>query len=437
MKSRAAPQRKQPRGRETRRRLLAPVSRPTPDPVPKGERQMEREAALLSAVLDDRPQGEADAVPAAIHRLSEAWQRYRCHVPREAARRLFLHVREYAPRLLHNLWGRGPEDHVEALFRLASQDQHWLRPAQGWRPRSREPAEQFGELARYLYAVYPVPRFMDAVFSGPGPLGHASWFPHLGVGQSIRTAPGMYAALTKRMVHHFLRAPDGRTPVEAIRWGQVMGLGGSHSLFHAVVNTWMGRELRAPADEEWWLTVLQWLAAHPEIEPDLVGPVIDYVEARAREEDGSFTLRGRSAAALLRLVEEWHGGLGMEYQGSMVYRKFRPCGVPGAVWPSPQETEGETWVLEELLNSRQLCHESRVMRHCVASYASYVASGQVAIWSLRRIRGERVQRVLTVELDLSRRAVVQARGPCNRLPEAEERGYLELWTAENGLRLAC
>jgi hypothetical protein len=72
------------------------------------------------------------------------------------------------------------------------------------------------------------------------------------------------------------------------------------------------------------------------------------------------------------------------------------------------------WQLMELTNGAQLRTEGMALHHCVASYADQCWRGASRIWSLRVRRGEKVRHVLTIEVDMKRRAVVQARGWGNR-----------------------
>ena len=45
-------------------------------------------------------------------------------------------------------------------------------------------------------------------------------------------------------------------------------------------------------------------------------------------------------------------------------------------------------------------------------------------------------RVLTIEVDLTKRTVCQARGKCNHLPQAAEREVMERWAAQEGMKVA-
>jgi hypothetical protein len=76
-------------------------------------------------------------------------------------------------------------------------------------------------------------------------------------------------------------------------------------------------------NDEFWSTVVRFLVNNAMIDPTWVGPIVDYifnmkfVSRRIVQEGGgieegpppqpNFTMKGRSAAKLLRQVEAWHG----------------------------------------------------------------------------------------------------------------------------------
>ena len=68
------------------------------------------------------------------------------------------------------------------------------------------------------------------------------------------------------------------------------------------------------------------------------------------------------------------------------------------------------------------------MRHCVVLYAPSCVAGQCAIFSLRR----NGIRVLTVEIGLPGRGVLQARGACNREANPSEMTVVNKWLQETG-----
>jgi hypothetical protein len=80
---------------------------------------------------------------------------------------------------------------------------------------------------------------MDAVWFAGG--GHDAdrrliRFLQLGFGNNIRTAD-LPLPYTKKMAHHFMRAPSHLNVEAALRWGQVLGLGGNERTANAVLTT--------------------------------------------------------------------------------------------------------------------------------------------------------------------------------------------------------
>jgi hypothetical protein len=94
------------------------------------------------------------------------------------------------------------------------------------------------------------------------------------------------------------------------------------------------------------------------------------------------------------------------------------------------------WQLTELTNGAQLRVEGSSLHHCVASYADRCWRGGSRIWSLRLRRGEKIRHVLTIEVDMKRRTIVQARGWKNRRAAGTPLRILRDWAVRERLRLA-
>jgi hypothetical protein len=90
--------------------------------------------------------------------------------------------------------------------------------------------------------------------------------------------------------------------------------------------------------------------------------------------------------------------------------------------------------VRQLKQAEDLVMESRAMRHCVSSYAGKCIAGHASIWSLRRCTKDRIDRLLTIEVDPQHRAV-QVRGLANRLAYPDERNVLERWAQSRGIEL--
>jgi hypothetical protein len=149
----------------------------------------------------------------------------------------------------------------------------------------------------------------------------------------------------------------------------------------------------------------------------------------------SFSMKGRTAQSIIRLMQEWHRDLGVANGGVT----WGPSSLRPMVVEEPSQDPSAAsviWHLIELTNGAQLRTEGTSLRHCVASYADRCWRGASRIWSLRVRRGEKVRHVLTIEVDMKRRAVVQARGWGNRPASGKPLRLLGDWCVRERLRLA-
>ena len=334
------------------------------------------------------------------------------------------------------------------LFALALHHADWLRPVAAWLPPPANPTPQFASLAHHLLALYPVPAFMtSAWFRVPAdqPYPEQEWYKHLGRGGSIRTA-NLPLPFTRAMAHHFAQAPAHYTVAAALRWGQVLGLGGPRELARAVVATRLGREF---ANEDFWLTVLRFFVLHPAMDLTHVGPVVDFLHAqrfavrevfvpgqgvvRQGPPRPDYAMKGRTVASLLRQVEEWHRQLGQDASTSARTWPRSRVGEFQYLEGTEQQENLRCWTIRELLTSGELMQEGQAMRHCVACYVQDCVQRRTTIWSLQLDTGGGPRRALTVEVDPARKTIRQARGKGNRPPRQAERAVLETWAAREGL----
>lgn len=325
---------------------------------------------------------------------------------------------------------------IDGLAALARHRAGWVRRLEDWHPDSHGRRRQFSSLARHLLADYDLPAFMDSAwFRGQTEEAarEQAWFVHIGGGQNVRSTD-VPVNLTKKMAHAFLEAPDQSTIGEALRWAQVMGQGGDGPLARALNATRLGESFE---HEEFWSTVVHWLVRNPMLDPDLVGPIVDYIQSRkfdpqeialpgggVRIDDPpepNFSMKSRSPLKLVGKVEEWH---------SLLARESR---VPATEWEASgisefDLVEGETggpqihWSIRELTTTRELNAEGRSMHHCVRSYAMSCRSGKQAVFSLQLSVAEGGEpapvpdRIMTIALNPRTRSITQARGRFNATP---------------------
>jgi hypothetical protein len=102
-------------------------------------------------------------------------------------------------------------------------------------------------------------------------------------------------------------------------------------------------------------------------------------------------------------------------------------------------TEGSQTIvrIQEIVASADLREEGRAMRHCVASYSRTCARGASAIFSLARDDGMGYERRLTIQIDVSSKRIIQARGRFNAPPRPLDERYLRNWATATGLSIAC
>jgi hypothetical protein len=341
---------------------------------------------------------------------------------------------------------------LDALLHCARAYERWQQQPEEWAPESEDRREQLGSLARHLFCRYPAPVFLDAAWlSGSSPLGEAErdWFVHLGQGGKLE-AISFPLPMSHRAAHHFLLAPDAFSIVAALRYGQIQALGGSTGIAHAVAESFLAEQ---QCDEPFWLSVVHFLINHPELPGAQIGPVLDYLRFRKFGTGGSdapepeFSMKGRTVEALLKRMDEWHAALARLGKGGR--QKWEPSGIAPLerTEKDPLSSATCTWRVLEITDSMALAEEGRAMRHCVRSYQTACLKGETAIWSLRIAfsGSSTVRRLLTLEVNLHRRAIVQARGNCNQLPSAMgnrqrmrlARTLLRAWANREHLGIAC
>jgi hypothetical protein len=74
-------------------------------------------------------------------------------------------------------------DQIKALIAFSANWRDWLRPPEAWEPPDEDATGQFRSLARHLFALYDVPRYLDAAWlTGLTPEGlrYQGWYKHVG-----------------------------------------------------------------------------------------------------------------------------------------------------------------------------------------------------------------------------------------------------------------
>lgn len=318
-----------------------------------------------------------------------------------------------------------------------------IRPLEDWEPRGKGRETLFRSLAEHLFAKYKTPPFLWSVFFEANAAVRAKLIPvvvSIAGGASfyeeVKTG-GLPVPLTRKMCHEILGSSSEVTFLQAIRRAQTRAEGGDSRLWKAWVATSPGRDVGTEANELFWVTVLRFLAQNPMLDRAKVGPIVDYVQYR-RGVEPDFSMKGRSANALLTSMEEWHGEL--QAAKGKTGHSFQPSGFSGAMFDRSREgPKGhftEIWRIREILTGVDLAREGRNNKHCVYSYSRSIESGECSIWSMTREDNSGNWHALTIEVRNSTKLVVQARGMMNRQPTGPESNVLAQWAEQNGLKVA-
>ncbi len=407
------------------------------DSLAKGKRDARNPADAIRRILA----GEAEAGSLrpnlrVIHAFAEALRDRRELLPAMERLLLAAHERSDLLRADHVMPQLGHVDantYVSAVCAMALHQGSWLRPPEDWKPQTHNARRQLASLARHLFAKYPVPVFMDSVWlegRGGEALRRQCWYLHLGAGKSVREAD-VPITLTRSMAHQFLQAPPDVTALEALRWAQVRALGGSTRLFRAIIATRLRTDF---SHDEFWQTVIQFLAGIDLLDPDRVGPIVDYIHARKIAEgapEPGFTMKGRSITTLLARVEEWHAELARVRWRAQT--RWPRSGFREWSWEEVHGNDRRLWSTHELTTTDELVDEGRAMRHCVATYDRSCSSGRMSIWSLRRKDKAGHWRILTIAVDNGLKRIVEARGQFNQSSPQDARAALERWAGAAGL----
>jgi len=365
-------------------------------------------------------------------------------------RELLHGVRNRARRLLDAPVADGHHPGIEALVNLSRFTNAHVRSTADWPGTSASWQRAVRSLAHHLVCKYPVPPVLAACWYAIDDAyaeKKREWFVAHARGASFRSLD-LPIAMTRKMEHIFLRSREDLTIEHAMRRAEILALGGSETLVRAVVATRLATDLR---NGEFWRTVWMFLIANARtIDTAQIGAMIDFIQAIRHEqaavetEDGiitrdpplpSFSMKGRTAQSMLRLMHDWHRSLGLATGGLT----WTPSPLRPLLVEEPSEDPSAPpimWQLMELTNGAQLRSEGTALHHCVASYADRCWRGGSRIWSLRVAQGEKIRHVLTIEVDMKRRAVVQARGWGNRAASGKPLRLLQEWTARERLRLA-
>jgi hypothetical protein len=334
---------------------------------------------------------------------------------------------------------------LKRLKNFAHRQAFWIRAPGDWRSTEASPRVQLRGFAEHLFARYATPGYMHSAWDlAPGRenFRQQSWFIRIARGTSFR-ALELPMPLTGRMRHYMRHAPDDFTIYAAMRFSEVLGLGGDAILARRISKTRLGRDV---SNSSFWRTVLCFFISNSDFPETQIDDAVEFINAMrfGGEElpsaDGwqlrapicpDFRVEGRTTRSLLRLMHRWR----LETADSQ---------RPVTCWPASgidhfrfldkrEDGMDREWSVIELRNSAALVAEGRAMSHCVARFVDKCRRRDCSIWSLRlRIRDEE-KRMATIEVAPNRR-IVQIKARCNGFAGDRSQDMIIRWSQLAGLR---
>lgn len=364
--------------------------------------------------------------------------------------------------------------YIQGLTSLARDHESWIRRPETWCVETGDRGEQFSELARHLFASYDdcPPRFMDRAWLDNNPV-HQSWYKHIAGGANIRTAAGLPFVLTRKMAHHFLMAPKDYTVVEALRWGQVYGLGGNRRLVEALRETYLVGTLNRDTasenfwflEDDFWVSVIRFFIAHPMLDEAEVPLLVDYIRIQKYGDPQrgiepahpNFSMKNRTPERLLDQQDAWEEARWEEArrtQREAAARRTQREAADRLRKPEARRWQrsgiaefrltvnGRPWYIRELQSTAELKNEGSAMQHCVATYSDSCQKRTKSVWTMEHLTYDADttlparNKVLTIAVNLPSKLISEARGKRNRLPTKEEKFILSKWAEQEGMRVS-
>lgn len=330
---------------------------------------------------------------------------------------------------------------LNALINLSKYLNKALRPIEDWESPSHNTSRCIASFARHLYGKYFIPSFMDEVWYNES-LSHQLWFLHIGEGNNIRTAQGLPVPLTKKEAHFFMQAPKDIGPLHAIRYGQIINMGGNEAFVRQILKTRIANDYDIERNK-FYQSIFVWFMANPMLDTCHYAPILDYIHNQKYvgyrlNEQGmmvprqpNFCMKGRDPESLLKQVELWHKQTGKESRGNN-FPEWAACGRKG-LWHKSNDT---LHTVREICTQKELVEEGRKMHHCVGSYAGSCARGEISIWSYEVMDDTGTTKRLTLEVSNRDACIRQARGKYNAMATAGDMHFVKLWAREAGIGIS-
>lgn len=300
----------------------------------------------------------------------------------------------------------------------------WLQEPTTWN-NNKDPFD----LLRFLFTKHEVPGFLFPTWLSSNNLHEAHlkwllWFIIIGQGGSLKRASKYFPwAISGKYQHHLNEAPKHFNPRDASLLAEVKRLGGTLTTHHRLARSHYFTF--DPSEDNYryrsfWEDTLNWLRKNEDaLNDEECGDILQWaIHKHTEGERGlaeKFTWKNRSLAACRERADRYFTSLNQP----SISRHWKSKGW-GLEFTDDDNT---SWSITELTSAAALAKEGQTMRHCVASYAIRCQSGYSAIFSLKK----NTHHCITIEVDLRKRQIVQARGKFNRSANDKENTAIAHW----------
>ena len=335
------------------------------------------------------------------------------------------------------------------MTKVLALEPFWLRSPVTWNPQAAgEAYESLESLLRHLFARQPVPLILllDEAWSS-FEWKWQIWVLLMGRGLSVRRAGVRFGWWShSKLIENLFEAPCFRManyPEFGCQWADARRRGASPQTAMQLLEygpfqhdptaplqheeRFYTSEINLPEGRSFYLGTLEWLVRYQDHLPEeRMHDIFQWSRhlrtEQQRRNQTAFSWKGRTAASVLRDVDEYEAELRAAREAAMQAQTGQAWQGHGANWEKTLES-GTTWSAVELTSHAELVEEGSQLHHCVALYAALCMVGECAIFSIRRNNS----RVLTVEIKMPDWSVKQARGSCNRSASAEEELVVQEW----------
>ena len=336
---------------------------------------------------------------------------------------------------------------VNCLAAIVKYKHAWLRPLEEYKVISHNPYRVMANLLRYLFAQYTVPIFLDNAFYSQIDL-HIRWYIQIARGESVKKLDNLPLSLTAKMAHHFLHAPTELSVLQALRFGQIIGIGGSKRLAKYVMDSCLSYEF---SNDDFWQTVIHFLVKNPMLDPRQIKNIIGFLRNIKFENqeivsetgnvslippaDHNFSMKGRTAISLMRMVENWQIEQSKKAKIKPDSGNWKGIDVPNFSITLGTHLNAMKYEIKQIRTTYTLREEGRAMGHCVATYHHSCIQNKTSIWSLTQedALGNN-KRLVTIELTANKK-IAQIRGKYNKMPSYQEYQIVLDWVSQNHLRV--